>query len=129
VIKVTFAVNSHYRVNRADLRRRAEQVLTTHKLDNVQVDISVVGTRKIRHLNETLLKHEGTTDVLSFPQHERHQPIAFPTLPKQLLHLGDVVMSYPEAKKTSQDLGISVDEQLGFYLEHSLLHLLGYHHD
>ena len=88
-----------------------------------------MGTRKIKTLNEGKLKHEGKTDVLSFPQHEKGQLHDFP-LPKGLPpHLGDVVISFPEAVATAKKYGKRVDQQLCFYLEHALLHLLGYHHD
>lgn len=83
----------------------------------------------MKELNESKLHHEGTTDVLSFPQHERHQLDDFP-LPAEIPpHLGDIVICYPVAVKAAQRYGKMVDEQIGFFLEHGLMHLLGYHHD
>lgn len=80
-------------------------------------------------LNESQLKHQGTTDVLSFPQHEKNNLEDFPLPPAFAPHLGDVVISFPEAVQTAKKFGKLVDEQLAFYLEHGLMHLLGYHHD
>ncbi len=129
MIVVTLKVGSRYPVNRKKLRLTAERVLQEHKIEHAQIDISIVGARKIKELNESELKHQGTTDVLSFPQHERHKLDDFPMPPGFPPHLGDVVISFPEAVNTAKKFGKLVDEQLCFYLEHGLLHVLGYHHD
>lgn len=129
MLLVTVKVGSRYPVNRKKLRQTAERVLAEHNVEHAQVDISIVGTRKIRELNESQLQHQGTTDVLSFPQHERHKLHDFPMPPGFPPHLGDIVISFPEAVATAKRYGKLVDEQLCFYLEHGLLHVLGYHHE
>jgi probable rRNA maturation factor len=126
--KVNFNVSSRYGVNRKKLRLKAEEILAEHGLDQVQLDVWIVGKRKIKELNETHLKHEGATDVLSFPQHEKHQLNDFPLPEGELIHLGEVVISFPEAVERAKRYGKMVDDQLSFYLEHGLMHLLGYHH-
>lgn len=122
-------VGSRFPVDRKALRQTVERVLQEHAVSDAQVDVSIVGKRKIRLLNESLLKHDGTTDVLSFPQHERHQLHDFPLPDDVPPHLGDIVISFPEAVKAAKRYGKRVDAQLCFYLEHGLMHLLGYHHD
>jgi len=66
---------------------------------------------------------------LSFPQHEKDKLDDFPLPAGMPPHLGDVVLSFPEAVKTAKKYGKRVDQQLCFYLEHGMMHLLGYHHD
>ena len=129
MIQVNLFIGSRYQVDRKRMRQVATRVLTEHHLDHVQVDISVVGSRKIKALNESRLKHEGTTDVLSFPQHEKQQLDDFPMPPNMPPHLGDIVISFPEAIKTAKQYGKRVDDQVCFYIEHGLMHLLGYHHE
>jgi len=129
MIKVNLFVGSRYLVNRRQIKETVQRVLNEHNVDNVQVDISIVGVRKITTLNEKFLQHSGSTDVLSFPQQERGQGQDIPLPEKELTHLGDVVISFPEAVKTAKRFGKMVDQQICFYLEHALLHLLGYHHD
>jgi probable rRNA maturation factor len=129
MIKINFYIGSRYPVDRKKLRTKVKEVLAKQNIDHAQVDVSVVGKRKIQKLNEEQLNHRGPTDVLSFPQHDRHQLDDVP-LPDEIpLHLGDVVISFPEAVKTARRFGKRVDDQLCFYLEHGLMHLLGYHHD
>lgn len=103
--------------------------LQTHGVLEAQIDISVVGSRKITKLNEEIMGKKGPTDVLSFPQHEKNQLDDFPLPPGMPPHLGDVIISFPAAVQTAKKFGKLVDDQICFYLEHSILHLLGYHHD
>lgn len=110
------------------IRQRAITVLTENNITDAQVDISIVGSRKIKVLNESQLKHEGATDVLSFPQHERHQMNDFPMPEGMPPHLGDIVVSFPAAVTNARRFGKKVDDQICFFVEHGLMHLLGYHH-
>lgn len=129
MIKVNFFIGSRYPVDRKKLRQTVEAVLERNNITHAQVDVSIVGERKIQTLNESKLKHKGTTDVLSFPHHDKHELSDVP-LPETIPpHLGDVVISFPHAVKTARRFGKRVDDQLCFYLEHGLMHLLGYHHD
>jgi probable rRNA maturation factor len=122
-------VGSRYPVNRKKIRETVKNVLTQQGVEHAQVDVSIVGQRKITELNESKLLHEGATDVLSFPQHEKHQLHDFPLPEGMPPHLGDVIISFPEAVTNAKRFGKMVDDQICFYLEHGLMHLLGYHHD
>jgi rRNA maturation RNase YbeY len=129
MIKINFFVNARYAVDRKKLRSKAEEIFKQHNIDNIQLDISIVGSRKIKELNEKHLKHKGETDVLSFPQQRSvSNKEEFPLPKEELAHLGEVVMSFPQAVATAKRYGKMVDDQLCFYLEHGLMHLMGYHH-
>jgi probable rRNA maturation factor len=129
MIKTNLFVGSRYPVDRQKIKQTVARVLGEHAISHAQVDVSIVGARKITTLNEKYLKHQGPTDVLSFPQHDRGQLRDVPLPAGEPIHLGDVVISFPEAVKTAKRFGKMVDQQICFYLEHALLHLLGYHHD
>ena len=129
MIQTNLFVGSRFPIDRKKLRNCVQTFLLVHRIDHAQVDVSVVGTRKIKELNESLLKHEGGTDVLSFPQHEKNQLLDIPLPESMPPHLGDVVICFPEAVKSAKRFGKRVDDQLCFYLEHGLLHLLVYHHE
>jgi len=122
-------VGSRYPVNRKKIRATVKRVFEEHGLSHAQVDVSIVGQRKITVLNESKLQHDGSTDVLSFPQHEKHQLNDFPLPEGVPPHLGDVIISFPEAVSAAKRFGKMVDDQICFYLEHGLMHLMGYHHD
>jgi probable rRNA maturation factor len=128
MIIVNLFVQSRYQLDRKQVRATVHRVLFENNVQSAQVDISIVGARKIKELNESKLKHEGTTDVLSFPQHERHSLNDFPLPSGVPPHLGDIVVSYPEAIAHARKYGKRVDEQICFFIEHGMMHLLGYHH-
>ena len=126
---INLKIGSRYPVNRKKIRSTARKVLEENNIHHAQVDVSVVGKRKIKTLNESELKHKGQTDVLSFPQHEKNNLYDFP-LPEGIPpHLGDIVISFPEAVSSARKYGKLVDDQICFYLQHGMMHLLGYHHD
>ncbi len=129
MIQVNFFIGSRYPVKRALLRETVERVLKDNNITHAQVDVSIVGSRKITTLNESKLQHSGETDVLSFPQHERHQLNDFPLPADVPPHLGDIVISFPESVRMAKRYGKMVDVQICFYLEHGLMRLLGFHHD
>lgn len=129
MILINLSVGSRFPVDRKKIRAFIQGVLSEHGVHHAQIDISIVGGRKIKELNESQLQHEGQTDVLSFPQHEKNQLNDFPMPEGFPPHLGDIVVSFPEAVKTARRFGKRVDAQLCFYIEHGILHLLGYHHE
>jgi probable rRNA maturation factor len=129
MIQINFYVDSRYPVDRQLLRTRVQMLLARQKVSHAQLDVSIVGKRKIQTLNERELGHKGPTDVLSFPHHDKAQLKDVP-LPEDVPpHLGDIVISFPEAVSAARRFGKRVDDQLSFYLEHGLMHLLGYHHE
>lgn len=129
MIHINLFVGSRYPIDRKKIRQTAQDFLASKGIDHAEIDISIVGSRKIKQLNESQLKHKGTTDVLSFPQHEKNKLDDFPLPVGVPPHLGDIVLSFPEAVRTAKRYGKRVDQQLCFYLEHGMMHLLGYHHD
>ena len=129
MINVNFDIGSRYPVNRRLLRQAARELLVDRGLDNAEVEISIVGQRKMTHLNEEIVGHKGVTDVLSFPQHERDQLDDFPLPEGAPTRLGLIMICYPVAVDQARKRGKLVDDQLRFYLEHGLMHLLGFHHN
>lgn len=129
MIYVDLTVGSRYLIDRQRIRQKVQDVLLEHRFTRAQVAISIVGSRKIKELNQERLHHEGVTDVLSFPQltstHDEHFPSPEGIPP----HLGDIVICFPVAVAQAKRYGKRVDDQIAFYVEHGLLHLLGYHHD
>ncbi|OGJ37851.1 MAG: rRNA maturation RNase YbeY [Candidatus Pacebacteria bacterium RIFOXYB1_FULL_39_46] len=129
MITINLFIGSRYPIDRQKLRQSAQQILEKKGINHAQLDILVVGKRKIQTLNEQKLKHQGPTDVLSFPHHDKGQLQEVPLPAEVPPHLGDIVISFPEAVRMARRFGKRVDDQLCFYLEHGLMHLLGYHHE
>lgn len=126
MIKVLIQADSRYPVDRKRIRKKAQQILQARGVtSNTEVNVVVVGDRKMKQLNRQYRHLDQTTDVLSFGQKEGE--VNFP--PSQKLLLGDVVISFPQARKQAAQYNILVDEEIDKLVEHGLLHLLGIHHD
>lgn len=128
MIQINLIVGSRYLVDRKKIKKIVSEFLSKEKLDRVQVDINIVGSRKIQELNNKYLKRDYVTDVLSFPQHEKNQLTDFPLPKEEHIRLGDIVVCFPKAVEQAKRYGKRVDDQIGFLVEHGLKHLLGRHH-
>ena len=142
---VFLSVGSRYPVDRKKIRAFVLSFLESKGVDNVIVNISIVGERKITALNEKYLKHEGVTDVLSFPQYDKGsqsdyestldpRPEAneigtFISPPIEQKVLGDIAVCFPEVVRQAMKRGKMVDDHICALVEHGLLHLLGFHHE
>ncbi len=93
----------------AQVRRDARQLETLLKAKG-DVEVFIVGARRMKALNSRFRKKESSTNVLSFPK-----PKDFPGDT-----LGEVYLDplYIEKKK----------EDLSLMLVHGILHILGYDH-
>jgi probable rRNA maturation factor len=80
----------------------------------------------LRTLNRSYRGEDAPTDVLSFALAENQDDFVLP--PDGVLRLGEVVVSFPAARRQAQEAGRPVDEELSHLVVHGLLHLLGYDH-
>lgn len=91
-----------------------------------EVSVTVVTNEYIKALNKEHRNINSETDVLSFPI------INFKngeTPPKNGIYLlGDIVFSIEKAIEQAKDYGHSIEREIGFFIAHSMLHLMGYDH-
>ncbi|MDO9333596.1 MAG: rRNA maturation RNase YbeY [Dehalococcoidales bacterium] len=113
------------------LEKVAGQVLLAEHVNPlVEIGLVVTGQDKIQELNRLYLEEDTPTDVLSFPMTESDvDGNSFITPPDNALHLGEVVISYPQAKKQAKEHGHTVKKEVAVLIIHGVLHLLGYDHD
>ena len=118
------------------------EVLKVEKISvNVSVNISLVGTGKIRSLNKNNRKIDKVTDVLSFPNITFKKPSDIKSVIKNkklenlifdystnTYFLGDIVICYNKVIDQSKKYNHSIKREYSFLLTHSMLHLLGYDH-
>jgi probable rRNA maturation factor len=91
-------------------------------------DLAIVltGDSEIQELNARYRSLDEVTDVLSFPQQEGEQP--FVPAPDGVAHLGDVVISVPQARRQAPDFGRTASQETALLAVHGALHLAGYDH-
>lgn len=134
MIKVIISSDSRYDVDREFVRAVVSESLLKHRLKGkVEVEVTIVGDRRMHELNFKYRHIDDTTDVLSFPLEdpafsapENYKGFINP--PDKILRLGDVAISYPQAAMAASERGATVEDELKILLEHAVEHLLGIHH-
>jgi len=81
--------------------------------------VRFIGDRTMRQLNRTYRGVDRTTDVLSFPGGRTPEGT----------HLGDLVISVPQAARQAAEHGLPLRRELRELLLHGVLHCLGYDHE
>jgi probable rRNA maturation factor len=109
----------------------AQRVLAAEKAKSkTEVGIVVTGQEMVQQLNRNFRGQDEPTDVLAFSS--REEAVGLPTFilaPDGLSHLGEVIISYPQALKQAEEHSHSLKKELTILLIHGLLHLLGYDHE
>ena len=93
-----------------------------------EVSLVVTGQKHIHELNKTYLDEDRPTDVLSFPMAGDSSEVGFVIAPDGKKHLGEVLVSSPQAVLQAEEHGHSVEREIAVLIVHGLLHLLGYDH-
>ncbi|MFH1663099.1 MAG: rRNA maturation RNase YbeY [Chloroflexota bacterium] len=110
----------------------AKQVLITQDTGNdVEMGLVIASQQRVQELNKTYRGKDMPTDVLSFAMHAESTDApgaAFATPPDGIKHLGEVIISYPQASKQADEHHHSIKREVAILIIHGILHLLGYDH-
>lgn len=129
MITVLFQTESHFPVKKKLVSDAITASLNGRVSRATEVSVTIVGDRKMRDLNNSYRNKDYPTNVLSFPQYDPSQPMKpFVDAPDGVLHLGDIVVSYPVAVKEAAEENMLVDDKIVELVLHGLEHLLGNHH-
>ncbi|MDW8367359.1 MAG: rRNA maturation RNase YbeY [Abditibacteriales bacterium] len=96
---------------------------------HVELSLWLTTDRIIQRLNRRYRRVDEPTDVLSFPQIEWENGEAGKWgnwAVDNTVHLGDVVISLPMARRQALQHAWSFEEELAWLVVHGVLHLLGY---
>ncbi len=112
-------------------RKIAQQVLKAESVTSpCEISIVLTDSETVQRLNRDYRGVDEPTDVLAFymlPQQESEPPFVFP--PDGVTHMGEIIISYPQAAKQAREQGHSVEQELALLIIHGILHLLGYDHE
>ena len=117
----TILVRNRQRARKLDvrcLRRIVDGFLETFApKKQCELGIHFVDRSAIQKLNETWLRHEGPTDVITFDYNDPRQP--------EVLS-GDMLICVSEAVRQAKEFGTSWQSEVIRYVVHGLLHLSGF---
>lgn len=105
------------------LRRCLEVLMRKEGLAAAELELSLVGERRIRTLNREHRRKDAVTDVLSFPIDARAPKGGRPWC------LGEIVIATPVAARQARRARRTLTQQTLRLAVHGLVHLQGYDHE
>lgn len=114
------------------LQRIAEQVLVAQEVgSSTELGLVITSQERVQQLNRNYREKDEPTDVLAFSSREEIganlPPFVQP--PDGVLHLGEVIISYPQAVIQAEEHQHSIEREIAILIIHGVLHLLGFEHD
>jgi len=114
------------------LQSIAEQALIAQNAgSNVELGLVITSQERVQQLNRSYLGRNEPTDVLAFPMLPATEETGadlppFVTPPDGVVHLGEVIISYPQAVIQAEEQHHSIKKEIAILSSHGVLHLLGY---
>lgn len=118
MISALISSESRYPISRPKIKKTIENYLKNLGVDDAEVSVAVVGSRKIRDLNKKWRKLDEPTTVLTFALEE-------PRGEDGILRIGDIIISYPEARIIAQEDNLDMDAAIEKLVIHGLGNLFG----
>ena len=108
----------------------AEQALIFQGVSsNAELGLVIASQERVQQLNRDYLGKDRPTDVLAFSMLPEQSGADLPTFvipPDGILHLGEVIVSYPQAVIQAKENQHPLKRELAILTIHGILHLLGY---
>jgi probable rRNA maturation factor len=136
-MSVTIANRQRVRkINRRRLKKIANALLAELEIKKAEIGICLATAPEMTRLNETFLKHKGSTDVITFDYANKvaqASRLPRPSNRRQsssrdgcaTLH-GEIFVCVDEAVLQARQFGTSWQSEVIRYLVHGVLHLLGF---
>ncbi len=132
MITVSIYKQSNYPVSAKKIKGAVVQIFLDNGVQSeAEASVAIVSHSKMIEYAVNYLKEEVDEatmhPVLSFPTAELEGPFQFP--PDKMLHLGEIIVSYPKAVEYAKKENRLVDDVVVDLASHGALHLIGIHHD
>ena len=127
MVKVNVNKQSNYPINVPTLKKKLQNFFLNRGIvSDAEVSIALVGEAKMLSIGRKYLKDKKLHNVFSFTPDEVKD---FKYPPDSILHLGEIIVCYPEAFREAKDENIRLEDKVYELVEHGGLHLLGIHHE
>lgn len=115
------------RVKQTWLKQVLAEILRLERVASAEVGLVITSDERIHEINRRYREVDAPTDVIAFALTEDTAE-GFVSPPDGILHLGEIVISYPTAISQAKENCHPVQEELAVLTIHGTLHLLGYDH-
>ena len=124
------------KINPRLLKEIAAALLAELGIKKAEIGICLIAAPEMTRLNETFLKHKGSTDVIAFDYRDnvgQASSLSRSIIPKvrdrqdacPALH-GEIFVCMDEAVSQTRKFGTSWQSEVVRYIVHGVLHLLGF---
>ncbi|MFA7406330.1 MAG: rRNA maturation RNase YbeY [Anaerolineaceae bacterium] len=121
IVNVIVTPKTKSKVNPSIIKIAAQATLRAEGKALASLSVKITDDQEMRLLNKTYRNIDSTTDVLAFNQ-------GYIDPETDLLYLGDIIISYEQAKLQADAHKCAVHEECALLTIHGTLHLLGYDH-
>ena len=109
-----------------------ERILVTQGVvSSAELSVVITDSEKVMALNKQYRNVDEPTDVLAFSTRESSgsNEVPFVQPPNGILHLGEIIICYPQALMQAKEHGHSTNREIALLIIHGILHLLGFDHN
>jgi probable rRNA maturation factor len=114
------------------LKQAAELTLASAGINYpVELGLVIADDNTVHELNRIYRGVDDTTDVIAFTlsEHSGTQTEHFIMPPDDVTHLGEVIISLPQASEQASMQHHPLERELALLVAHGILHLVGYDHE
>ena len=134
MIKVYVKKQSNYPIKASEIKKILRKFFQKQGIvSDAQVNVALVGEKKMLDISNKYLKDSKVHNVLSFTADEseslpagRQGKFLYP--PKALIQLGEIVICYPKVVEEAKHEGKRINQKAEELLKHGAQHLMGKHH-
>jgi probable rRNA maturation factor len=105
------------KINLRLLKQIARVLLTELEIENAELGIALVGAKEMARVNWNFLRHEGSTDVITFDHAESGK--------RKSLH-GELFICVDDAVAQAKKFKTNWQSEVVRYVVHGVLHLVGH---
>jgi probable rRNA maturation factor len=128
MIRVLITKQSNYPVEVTPIKKQLAVFLAKNGIvSDAEVSVAIVGEKRMMEIGNKYLKDKKLHNVLSFVPSEVKGGFVYP--PDGKIHLGEIIVCYPQTVREAQDQNILIGERIYELVEHGALHLLGFNHE
>jgi rRNA maturation RNase YbeY len=129
MIRVYVKKQSNYPIHAPQIKKKLASFFTVHGIvSDADCAIAFVGKSVMMDLAKKYLKENNSIhDALSFVESEVDRK--FVKADSGVIHLGEIVICYPQALEEAKEENKLINEKIDELLEHGAMHLMGIHHD
>jgi probable rRNA maturation factor len=109
------------KINLRLLKQIAKALLAELEIENAELGINLVGAKEMTLVNETFLKHSGSTDVITFDYADKT-----PGKTEGTILSGEIFICAGDAIAQSKQFKTKWQSEIVRYIVHGVLHLMGH---